>query len=161
MSCCTNILNLGCFYSCDPIETGLTATATGTWTFVTTPDLVKLFSQTITSGNSITFSSGYVNEDGVTVFKILKPNGDYFTSGIYDCFQIEVKPAFNTALAPECSSDGGNATVVNSDASYSTTVACGATLTLPDTTVNVYVNNSLRDTDTIVTLANETINIFF
>lgn len=54
---------------------------------------------------------------------------------------------------------GGDATVKNSDATYSETVASGDTLILPDTTVNIYVNGELISTETIVTLGTETINI--
>ena len=74
-------------------------------------------------------------------------------------------------IAPPISGGGGSggggggdcddANVRNSDASYTQTVASGGTLTLPDTTVNVYVNNVLEDTVTIVTLGNETINIIW
>lgn len=53
------------------------------------------------------------------------------------------------------------ATVENSDASYSATVASGGTLILPDTTYNFYVNNVLKDTETIPSLKNETFEIYF
>jgi hypothetical protein len=52
-----------------------------------------------------------------------------------------------------------DATVENSDASYTDTVASGGTLVLPDTTYNIYVNNVLDQTITVPTLKNETINI--
>jgi hypothetical protein len=52
-----------------------------------------------------------------------------------------------------------DATVENSDASYSVTVESGGTLVLPDTTVNIYVNNVLDQTVNLVTLKDETINI--
>lgn len=54
---------------------------------------------------------------------------------------------------------GGSATVKNSDNSYSTTVASGGTLTLPNTTYDIYVNGVLNQTVTLITLKNETLNI--
>lgn len=55
--------------------------------------------------------------------------------------------------------DCADATVENSDATYSSAVASGATLVLPDTTFNVYIDGSLNQSSTFVTLGNETINI--
>jgi len=53
-----------------------------------------------------------------------------------------------------------DATVKNSNASYSDTVISGGTLTLPDTTVNIYVDGVLSATETLVTLdPTEEINI--
>lgn len=54
-----------------------------------------------------------------------------------------------------------DATVENTDLSYLTTVASGGTLVLPDTTYNFYVNNILKDTQTIPSLKNETFEIYF
>ena len=51
------------------------------------------------------------------------------------------------------------ATVKNSDQSYTTTVASGGTLVLPDTTYNIYVNGSLNQSFDLPTLKDETINI--
>ena len=53
------------------------------------------------------------------------------------------------------------AIVENTDASYQTTVASGATLVLPDTTMNIYYDNVLTDTITFPTLSNQTINIIW
>ena len=52
-----------------------------------------------------------------------------------------------------------DATVTNSNNSYTDTVASGGTLVLPDTTVNVYVNNVLDQSVTFATLSNQIINI--
>lgn len=52
-----------------------------------------------------------------------------------------------------------DATVTNSDDSYIDTVASGATLVLPDTTIDVYVNTVLQVSTTFATLSNQTINI--
>jgi hypothetical protein len=51
------------------------------------------------------------------------------------------------------------ATVENSDASYTDTVASGGTLVLPDTTYDVYVNGVFNQSVNLVTLKNETLNI--
>jgi len=60
-----------------------------------------------------------------------------------------------------CPSGCLDATVENSDSTYLTTVASGGTLVLPDTTYNFYVNNVLKDTQTIPSLKNETFEIYF
>lgn len=52
-----------------------------------------------------------------------------------------------------------DATVENSDASYTNTVASGVTLVLPDTTYNIYVNGILDQSFSVPTLKDETINI--
>lgn len=59
------------------------------------------------------------------------------------------------------STTGADATVRNTDSTYSVQVASGGTLVLPDTTYNFYVNNVLKDTQTIPSLKNETFEIYF
>jgi len=56
-------------------------------------------------------------------------------------------------------SGGGTADVRNSDDSYNVTINSGDTLTLPDTTINVYSNAILQNSVTFATLSNQTINI--
>lgn len=100
MSCCTgDIINRGCFYSCDLITTGQLASETGVYTLELQPDGIKVVSNTITIGNSIVFSGGYLNEDGVSVFKVLKPDGTYLSVSGNDCFQVDIKPANNPILS--------------------------------------------------------------
>lgn len=100
MDCCTgDIIDLGCIYSCDLIATGQLASATGVYTLELQPDGIKVVSNTITSGSSIVFSGGYLNEDSVSVFKVIKPDGTYLTVSGKDCFEVDIKPASNPALA--------------------------------------------------------------
>jgi hypothetical protein len=54
---------------------------------------------------------------------------------------------------------GGSAIVVNSNLSYSETVAAGQTLTLPNEELKVFVNGELNQTTTYIPLSNQTINI--
>jgi hypothetical protein len=49
--------------------------------------------------------------------------------------------------------------VVNTDASYTATVQSGSTLTLPDTTFNVLIDDVQVASETYPTLSNQTINI--
>lgn len=49
--------------------------------------------------------------------------------------------------------------VTNSNDTYYQTINCGGELVLPDTTIQVYVDSVLQDTETFATLSNETINI--
>lgn len=60
-----------------------------------------------------------------------------------------------SGLASVCA----DATVQNSDLSYTASVSSGGTLILADTTYNIYVNNVLDQTVTVPTLKDETINI--
>lgn len=99
MTCCTSILSLGCFYSCDIIQIGINAPTTGTYTIELQPDGTKVVSTTNTAGTPLIFSGGYLNEDAVHVFKIIKPDGTYLESGDNDCFEVEIKPTTNAALA--------------------------------------------------------------
>lgn len=59
------------------------------------------------------------------------------------------------SYAPFCSP----AYVVNTNASYSTSVASGSTLTLPDTTLNLQIDGTQVATSTFATLSNQTINL--
>lgn len=98
--CCSAIKDLGCIYSCDTVETGETAAATGIYILEKLPDSIKVVKTTISSGSEIVFAAGYLNEDATTVFKIIKPDGSYFeTSSGADCFKVSVKPASNPILA--------------------------------------------------------------
>lgn len=82
---------------------------------------------------------------------------DTFLDGLTD----QEKACICEAIAEICPDGCVDATVENSDASYSATVASGGTLILPDTTYNFYVNSVLKDTQTIPSLKNETFEIYF
>lgn len=166
--CCSAILNLGCIYSCDLIQTGQTAAATGTYILEKQPEGIKIVSNTITAGQPIVFSGGYLNEDSVTIFKVIKPDGSYLeTADSEDCFQVDVKPASDPTLAdvevdcpePTCE-DCDPSTVRNSDSTYSTTVACSVTLVLPDETYNIYIDGNLNQTFTHPPLSPVDVNIW-
>lgn len=58
-----------------------------------------------------------------------------------------------------CLSHCDVATVRNTDSTYSTTVASGATLILADTVFNFYVNGVLDQTATVSSMVNQTFNI--
>lgn len=59
------------------------------------------------------------------------------------------------SYAPFCSPSY----VVNTNASYSTSVASGSTLTLPDTTFNVQIDGTQVESETYPTLSNQIINL--
>jgi len=59
------------------------------------------------------------------------------------------------SYAPFCSPSY----VLNTNASYSTSVASGSTLTLPDTTLNLQIDGTQVATSTFATLSNQTINL--
>lgn len=54
---------------------------------------------------------------------------------------------------------GADATVRNTDSTYSVQVASGGTLVLADTTFNFYVNGVLDQTATVASMVNQTFNI--
>lgn len=99
MTCCNSIQNLGCIYSCDTIQIGVNAPTTGTYTIELQPDGIKVVSTENTAGSPLIFSGGYLNEDAVHVFKILKPDGSYLEVEDSECFQISIKPTTNATLA--------------------------------------------------------------
>lgn len=132
MTCCTgNTIELGCIYSCDNISTGQAAIATGVYTLVLMPDLIKVTSATVTIGNEIIFSGGYLNEDGVSIFKIKKPDGTYLTSGGSDCFEVDIRPTTNATLAT--TGETGDCNTINvyvNSVLESTTTTCDALVTI-------------------------------
>lgn len=77
-----------------------------------------------------------------------------------------IKGSDNLILAlPTATTGGGgvceNVTVHNSSSSYFQSVVSGGDLELPDTTVNLYIDGMLVDSQNIVTLSNDTINIIW
>ena len=57
------------------------------------------------------------------------------------------------------STTGADATVRNTDSTYSVQVASGGTLVLADTTFNFYVNGVLDQTATVASMVDQTFNI--
>ena len=84
--CCTNQEYIGCFGSCESIETGLIATQTGDH-IIQSFWLGNMQQQTvsITATNEIIFSNDF-NECAAITFKIIQPDGVVFVDGINDCW---------------------------------------------------------------------------
>ena len=100
MNCCESIKDIGCIYSCDIVQIGITTPETGDYTLVLLPDLVKIVKTANTAGSPLVFAAGYLNEDAISTFKILKPDGEYLvTSAGEDCFKVDIKPANDPSLA--------------------------------------------------------------
>ncbi len=80
---CTPISDLGCFSSCDPINTKILASATGTWVARVCFNGVWL-SQKIeaTENESIVLPNSYP-EDLVLTLMLIKPDGTPFGGGPY------------------------------------------------------------------------------
>lgn len=114
MSCCTNIISLGCFDSCQDISTGITATQTGTYVITVNDSAILEFSQI--SGQEIIIPGGYFNEDAKTTFQIIKPDGIALT----DCYTVEI--LINYSQEAEAS-----IATVNINGVLISTVACGTT----------------------------------
>ena len=64
-------------------------------------------------------------------------------------------------VSPSPSFTCADATVENSDATYTETIASGGLLVLPDTTYNVYLDGVLQNTIEVPTLSNQIINILW
>lgn len=84
--CCTNQRFIGCFGSCESIETGIIAALTGDY-IITAYWLGNQIEQTvnITATNEIIFPNVY-SECAAITFKITDPNGDTVVDGSDDCF---------------------------------------------------------------------------
>lgn len=143
MNCCSSIEDLGCIYSCDTIQIGINTPTTGTYTIELQPDGIKIVSTENTAGTPLVFPGSYLNEDGTSVFKIIKPDGTYLeTVDGEDCFSVEIRPTTNAALAnvdiqPVACADA-TAVLRNSVPTVisTTTIASGASanITAPDAT---------------------------
>jgi len=88
-ACCTATKDLGCFNSCDDIQTGEAASQPGVHT-------IEVFSNGQKYSQDFTFAAGgeplnftnFFNEDAINVFQILQPDGTYLTTATgQDCFQ--------------------------------------------------------------------------
>lgn len=88
-----------------------------------------------------------------------KLTGWYIDVNITQTYSFSACSIPMSGISPPPSVTCEDATVENSDASYSDTVASGGTLILPDETYNVYLNGVLQSTTTSPALKTETINI--
>lgn len=91
-NCCSSILDIGCIGFCDTISTGVTAPASDTYV-ISVVGSGGYASYVFTAGQEITFTNPF-NEDSTVIFQILR-DGAVISSGIYDCFQVEVKSGIN------------------------------------------------------------------
>lgn len=167
--CCSEIKDIGCFYSCDIVQIGELTPVTGLYTLELQPDSIKVVQTTNTAGQPLIFSGGYLNEDRISVFKIIKPDGTYYeTSDGEDCFQVSVKPTVNPALADlivdpvTCAS--ASAVLKNTAGTVisTTTIASGASsdITAPDATaVLKNTDGDVIDTEAIPSNVSEDIVI--
>lgn len=95
--CCTNILELGCFSSCDTTTfESLITDETGEHTIEVTAlgenfNLVTNYE----SGDAISLNLTYFNENAYLLFKVKKPSGEYLTLTQgdieYDCFRVKTQ----------------------------------------------------------------------
>ena len=98
MSCCSNIMDLGCFNHCDIIEISeLVADVTGVYTFeVTFAGHTFSLPTTFTMGDNLTLDLSYFNEHASLIVKIKDTTGEYLEYAesefiVYDCFRINTK----------------------------------------------------------------------
>lgn len=76
MACFSNCVDLGCFNFCSDIDIGVTASQSGSHTFIFTLGTNSYsYSADFTSGNSITVSGDYTNESETHILEIQQPDG--------------------------------------------------------------------------------------
>ena len=110
------------------------------------------------------------NSDGTVLYSLSITSGGDVTQEIPDT-EITVKDQSGTTLKVEnvpsavpsditvTVSGGGDATVENSNMTFSTTVACGGTLVLDDTTIQITVNGVPEAPFNVPSMVGNTINI--
>ena len=86
--CCTSTMNLGCFGSCEDINTGIVAAMDGDYT-VNAYFLAAVITQTVPllTGEELIIPNIY-NENATIIFNIQDPNGDDVTLLGNDCLSI-------------------------------------------------------------------------
>jgi len=105
------------------------------------------------------------DSDGNTLYTVNLASGETANQAIADSTATLKDTADNvlstTSILAEGSADivAPDATVENSNATYTASVVSGGTLVLPDTTYDVYVNGVFNQSVNLVTLKNETLNI--
>jgi hypothetical protein len=105
------------------------------------------------------------DSDDNILYTLIVDSGDTDTQVIQDSTATLKDTSDNvlstTSILAEGSADivAPDATVENSNASYTDSVVSGGTLVLPDTTFEMYVNGVLNTTFTQPTLDTNTINI--
>jgi hypothetical protein len=89
MSCCTNILDLGCFPNCEPIFFTVVAPTGGAyfWHFTGSSGIGK-YKALFASGDFLFIDTSRINENEVYEVWLEKPNGQKFDFGGYDCLKI-------------------------------------------------------------------------
>lgn len=132
------------------MATGIMANATGTFIIRTLPNLADLVEFDRTIGQTLVIPNSF-NEDGITVFQIIDPNGDVFTytlDGVtYDCFKIKNRISFtpeNIPVGSDCENATANAFNSDLDLLATASIPSGAigTLNIPDTPASA-VNSAL------------------
>ena len=81
--CAQNIVSLGCFSPCDPINTGVVATVTGTWKARVLFQGVALTTEfEATQGQVISIANGWP-EDLSLLLQLIKPDGTALDDKFY------------------------------------------------------------------------------
>lgn len=89
MSCCTNILNLGCFSSCKTITLTLNATVAGVykWHFTGSEGSV-FYEQQFDVNDPLTIDLTKLNEKDCYEVWLEMPDGNKYDFGGFDCLKI-------------------------------------------------------------------------
>lgn len=98
MNCCTKIRDLGCIRFCDNVSTGINAPATGIYTIVLENGNFYSRTTNTTIGSEIIFTN-YLNEDGVTTFRVKNSSGTVISHADgSDCLRVRVSPGVDTSF---------------------------------------------------------------
>ena len=89
MSCCTNILDLGCYGSCKTIPLTLNAPVMGVYLWHFTGNSGSVFYDVLYSSNEpLTIDLTKLNELDVFEVWLEMPDGSKYDFGGYDCLKI-------------------------------------------------------------------------
>jgi len=94
---CTNTLNLGCFGSCDLINTGIAQNGIVTMQAFYAGIMKQVNIPDDDPSGIIVVNASWLNENYTTIVKFVDSDGEYITyevdGVIYDCFQIKTIPS--------------------------------------------------------------------
>ncbi len=100
MSCCIENINIGCVDNCGLFQLPYYAPVTGTYILeIHFAGATRRYTFTASAGEKFAIDGSLFNESGTSVFKIIKPNGDYLsvTNGEdeFECFEVKVNLIYN------------------------------------------------------------------
>lgn len=92
--CCENVLNLGCYGSCDDIVVEFETIANQTFTVIAQANGIKTRFEIESEFNQLTIPASRLNESAISVLSIFNADGEQIKFSIeeieYDCLLVDV-----------------------------------------------------------------------